>query len=95
MALLEIVTKDSKGNHYPRGGCEITVEWDPMTIARSRETISVQTANINDGIYVIYFVPLQCGEIQLSVFMNGNEIIAGSPYTIMIQSDKTVYHDGI
>ena len=92
MALLEIVTKDSKGNYYPRGGCEITVELDPRT--RSRETISVQTVDINDGTYAIYFVPQQCGEIQLSVFMNGNEI-SGSPYTIIIQSDKTVYRDGI
>ena len=92
MALLEVVTKDGKGNYYPRGGCEVTVELDPRT--RSWETISVKTADINDGTYAIYFVPQQCGEIQLSVFMNGHEI-AGSPHTIMVQSDRTVYRDGI
>ena len=26
MAMLELIAKDCKGNYYPRGGCEVTVE---------------------------------------------------------------------
>ena len=44
--MLEIFTKDSRGNDYPRGGCEVTVELE----SRMGEMISAQVTDYNDGI---------------------------------------------
>ena len=85
---LEIITKDSKCEHYSRGGCEIAVQLEPMT---SEETC-VETVDKNDGTYMIYFVAQQVGEINLSVFMNGCKI-TDSPFKIMVEAP--MYHDGI
>ena len=88
IAMLEIITKDSKGNYYHRGGCKFSVKSESIT----NKTVSVQTADNNDGTYRIYFVAQQIGEINFSVFMNGCEI-TGSPFRIMVEAP--MYHDGI
>ena len=77
--MLEIITKHSKGNDYPRGGCEVTVQLD----SRTGEMISTQVTDYNDGTYIISFTAQQVGEIDLSVFVNSHQI-KGSPFTIMV-----------
>ena len=89
LGVLEIITIDSKGEYYARGGCEVTVQPEHTMIS---EKISVQTADNNNGTYTIYFVAQQIGEINLSVFMNGCEI-TDSPFKIMVEAP--MYHDGI
>ena len=86
--MLEIITKDSKGNYYHRGGCKLSVKSESIT----NKTVSVQTADNNDGTYTIYFVAQQIGEINFSVSMNGCEI-TDSPFRIMVEA--AMYHDGI
>ena len=81
-AMLEIVTKDSKGNEYPRGGCEVTVELK----SRMGEMIAAQVMDYNDGTYMISFTAQQVGEINLSVIVNGHQI-KESPFTIMVQEN--------
>ena len=88
IAVLEIITKDSKGSYYPRGGCKLTVKSEHMM----NEKVCGKTVDNNDGTYMIYFVAQQIGEIKLSVFMNGCEI-AESPFRIMVKAP--IYHDGI
>ena len=85
IAKLEIVTKDSKGSCYSKGGSKLTVESES-------EIVSGQTADNNDGTYMIYFVAHEIGEINLSVFMNGCEI-TDSPFRIMVE--PFTYQDGI
>ena len=81
-AMLEIVTKDSKGNEYPRGGCEVTVELE----SRMGEMIAAQVMDYNDVTYMISFTAQQVGETNLSVIVNGHQI-KGSPFTIMVQEN--------
>ena len=81
-AMLEIITKDSRGNDYPRGGCEVTVELD----SRMGEMISAQVTDYNDGTYMICFTAQQVGEIDLLVFVNGHQI-QGSPFRIVVQEN--------
>ena len=81
-AMLEIITKDSKGNDYPRGRCEVTVELK----SRMGEIISTQVMDYNDGTYMICFKPQQVGEIDLSVFVNKCKI-QGSPFRIVVQEN--------
>ena len=95
MAMLEIITKDSKGDYYSRGSCKVAVEFDPMM--KLRETIPVTTIDNNDGTYMIHFMARQVEEIKFSVFMNGHEI-TDSPFTIVVQASrpsKTTNHNGI
>ena len=82
MAMLEIVTKDSKGEYYPKGGCDITAELE----SRTGETIpaTVQVTDNNDGTYVIYFAVEKVGEMNLLVFVNKHEI-KNSPYRIVVR----------
>ena len=58
MVMLELITKDCKGNYYPRGGCEVTVQLE----SRVGETISANVTDYNDGTYMICFAVQQVGE---------------------------------
>ena len=80
--MIELVTKDSKGNYYPRGGCEVTVQLESSV----GETISAEVTDYNDGTYMICFAAQQVGVIELSVFVNGQEI-RGSPFKITVQQN--------
>ena len=95
MAMLGIITVDSKGDYYSRGGCKVAVEFDPMTSLR--ETVPVTTIDNNDDTYMIHFMTQQVGEIKFSVLINGREITE-SPFAIVVQASrlsKTINHDGI
>ena len=81
-AMLELVTKDSKGNYYPRGGCEVTVQFQ----SSMEEMITAQVIDYDDGTYMISCVAQQVGEISLSVFVNGCEI-QDSPFKIVVQEN--------
>jgi len=81
MVMLEIITKDSNGDYYPRGGCEVEV-----LESKTGEMITAQVTDCNDGTYMICFVAQQVEEINLSVFMNGHEI-KGSPFRILVQEN--------
>ena len=81
-AVLEFIAKDSKGNYYPRGGCEITVQFTSSV----GEMINAEVIDYNDGTYMICFVAKEVGEIELSVFVNGYEI-KRSPFIIVVQEN--------
>ena len=78
---LEIITKDSKGDHYFEGGSEVTAV---VMETKTGMEITARTVDNNDGTYTINFVPWQIGEIYLSVFVNERKI-KGSPFKIMVQ----------
>ena len=80
--LIEIITKDCKGNDYPRGGCEVTAELAPMI----GEMINAEVMDNNDGTYMICFAAQQIGGIELLVFVNGHEI-KRSPFRIAVQEN--------
>ena len=79
-AMLELIAKDSKGNYYPRGGCEVTVQFQ----SSMEEMINAQVIDYGDGTYMICCAARQVGEIELSVFVNGQEI-KDSPFKIVVQ----------
>ena len=79
-AILELIAKDSKGNYYPRGGCEVTIQFQ----SSMEETITAQVIDYNDGTYMICCAAQQVGEIELSVFVNGHKI-KDSPFKIVVQ----------
>ena len=79
-AILGLIANDCKGNYYPRGGCEVTVQLESSV----GEMISAEVTDYNDGTYMISFAPQQVGGIELSVFVNGQEI-KESPFRIAIQ----------
>ena len=81
-AMLELATKDSKDNYYPRGGCKVTVQFQ----SSMEEMITAQVTDYNDGTYMICCAARQVGEKELSVFVNGHEI-KDSPFKIMIREN--------
>ena len=82
--LIEIITKDCKGNYYPRGGCEVTAQLKPMI----GEMISAEVMDNNDGTYMICCAAQQGGGIELSVFVNHNgHEIKDSPFRIAVQEN--------
>ena len=87
MAMLELITKDSKGNYYPRGGCEVTVQFK----SSMEEMITAQVIDYSDGTYMISCAAQQVGEISLSVFVNGCEI-QDSPFKIAVQENPISPH---
>ena len=80
MAMLELIARDCKGNYYPRGGCEVTLQLESSV----GEMITTQIIDSNNGTYMICFTAQQVGEISLSVYVNGHEI-EESPFRIMVQ----------
>ena len=80
--LVEIITKDCKGNYYLRGGCEVTVQVESSV----GEMINAEVTDNDDGSYMICFAAQQVGGVELSVFVNGHEI-KGSPFRIAIQEN--------
>ena len=79
-AMLEFITKDSKGNYYPRGGCEVTVQFQ----SSMEEMITAQVIDHDDGTYMISCAARQVGEISLLVFVNGCKI-QDSPFKIVVR----------
>ena len=82
-SILEIITKDSQGNYYPRGGCKITTE---VVETGTGEGYTACVADNNDGSYIIHFPTLHVDKIDLSVLANGLEI-KGSPFRIVVQEN--------
>ena len=74
-----IITKDSNGDRYVKGGSQVCVQLksftDDVTVGEVRDN--------NDGSYMACFVPEQVGEAKLSVAINGEQI-KGSPYSIVV-----------
>ena len=89
MATLEIITKDSRGGNYPKGGCEVNA----IVEAETGEKITAEIVDNTDGTYSIHFIAEQTGKVKLSVFVNGREI-RESPLRIMVQ-DIYVESSGI
>ena len=84
--MLEVITKDSRGDYYPRGGCDFTV----FVEARPGEKKTAQVTDKNDGTYIIDYTAQKVGEINLSVFANGQEI-KKSPFKITVQENPIKY----
>ena len=80
--MLEIITKDSKGDNYPRGGCEVAA----VAEARTGERKTAQIVDNNDGTYTVDYIAQKVGEIDISVFVNGKEI-KKSPFKITVQEN--------
>ena len=76
---LDVLSKDGKGQNYPRGGSKVVVELKSST---GGITVGKITDN-NDGSYVASLVPEQVGEAKVLVSINGEQI-KGSPYSIVV-----------
>ena len=85
MAMLEIIAKDCKGKYYPKGGCKVRVELK----SSAGEEITPRIVDNNDGTYTIYFTPQGVGEINLSLFLNEQEI-KESPFKVTVQENLIV-----
>ena len=89
-----IITKLDNGDCCSSGGSQVSVH-----LGGADNAISLKDKN--DGTYAVSFVPLQIGEVKLSVFVNGEQI-KGSPYNVMVVNDylsvtkpsKIVNNDG-
>jgi len=85
-----IITKDDNGDRCSRGGSQVSVELRGVND-------TTQVRDKNDGSYTASFVPQQVGEIELSVFVNGQQI-EESPYSVIVvevnKSSKIVNNDG-
>ena len=77
-----IITKDDHGDCCSRGGSQVSVQLGGVT-----DTTLVR--DNNDGSYMASCVPQQVGEVQLSVFVNGEQI-KGSPYSVMVRDYTSV-----
>ena len=74
-----IVTKDSNGDRYIKGGSQMCVQLKSLTGVVS----AGEVRDNNDGSYMASFVAEQVGEAKLSVAINGEQI-KGSPYSILV-----------
>ena len=82
---LHILSKDGKGQNYPRGGSKVVVE-----LKSSTDGITVgKIADNNDGSYVASLVPEQVGEANVIVSINGEQI-KGSPYSILVRNYQAI-----
>ena len=77
-----IITKLSTGDRCSRGGSQVSVQLDGVNV-------TTQVRDNNDGSYMASFAPQQIGEVELSVFVNGEQI-KGSPYSIMVRDYTSV-----
>ena len=82
---LHIMSKDGKGQNYPRGGSKLVVELQSST---GGITVGKITDN-NDGSYVASLAPEQVGEAKIVVSINGEEI-KGSPYSIVVRNYQAI-----
>ena len=75
-----ILTKDSNGNRYVKGGSQVSVQLklftDDVTAAEVRDN--------KDGSYMASFVAEQVGRAKVLVYINGEQI-KGSPYSIVVK----------
>ena len=77
-----IITKDACRNPCSRGGSQVSVQLGAVND-------TTQVRDNNDGSYMASFVPQQVGEVNLSVFVNGQQI-KGSPYSVMVRDYTSV-----
>ena len=82
---LHILSRDGKGQNYPRGGSKVVVELKPPT---GGITVGKITDN-NDGSYAASLVPKQAGEAKVVVSINGEQI-KGSPYSIVVRNYQAI-----
>ena len=76
-----VITKDTNGDHCT-GGSQVSVQLGGVNG-------TTQVRDNNDGSYMASFVPQQVGEVELSVFVNGQQI-KGSPYSVMVRDYTSV-----
>ena len=78
---VNIITKDNNGGRS-RGGSQVSVQLGGVND-------TTQAGDYNDGSYMASFVPQQVREMELSVFVNGQQI-KGSPYSVMVKDYTSV-----
>ena len=81
-AALEIITKDR--NYYPKESCKVTAK---VVETRTGENTTAQITDNNDGTYIISFATQQVGKMDLSVFVNEQEI-KESPFRFVVQESS-------
>ena len=74
---LEVITKDNKGNYYPRGGCEVTTK---AVETKAAKEITAKATNNSDGTYLIYFAAQQVGTVDLSACVKPRKIITSDNF---------------
>ena len=74
-----IVTKDSNGDHYVKGGSQVSVQLKSFT----GDVTAGEVKDNNDGSYMASFVAEQVGEANVLVCINGEQV-KGSPYSIVV-----------
>ena len=79
-----IITKLNDGDCCSGGGSQVSVQLGGVNNATQ-----MQIKDNNDGSYMASFVPQHVGEVELSVFVNGQEI-KGSPYSVMVRDYTSV-----
>ena len=83
MVEFAIVTKDSNGDRFVKGGSQVCVQLKSFT----GDVTAGEVRDNNDGSYMASFVPVQVGEAKLSVAINGEQI-KGSPYSIVVKQSR-------
>ena len=76
---LTVVTKDSNGDCYVKGGSKVSAQIQLF----SGDVTAGEVKDNNDGSYTVSFVAEQFGKAKLSVSINGEQI-KGSPYSISV-----------
>ena len=80
-----IVTKDSNGDRYVKGGSQVSVQLKSFT----GDVTAGEVRDNNDGSYMASFVAEQVGEAKVLVSINGKQI-KGSPYSIMVRNYQAI-----
>ena len=83
MVEFAIVTKDSNGDCFVKGGSQVCVQLKPFT----GDVTAGEVRDNNDGSYMASFVAEKVGEAKVSVAINGEQI-KGSPYSIVVQQSR-------
>ena len=80
-----IITKDSNGDRYVKGGSQVCVQLKSFT----GHVVTGEVRDNNDGSYMASFIAEQVGEAKLSITINGKQI-KGSPYSIVVKNYQSI-----
>ena len=80
-----IVTKDSNGDRYVKGGSQVSVQLKSFT----GDVTAGEVRDNNDGSYMASFVAEQVGEAKVLVSINGEQI-KGSPCSIVVRNYQAI-----
>ena len=80
-----IITKDSNGDRYLKGGSQISVQLKSFT----GDVAAREVRDNKDGSYMASFVAEQVGKSKVLICINGEQI-KGSPYGIVVRNYQAI-----